>query len=291
MVVLYHQPAHGIIEGIYFYPGFMGVDIFFFFSGLGLCYSINKNSISNFYKHRLIRIAPLYILLGLFVSIYDKENNVWGYFCNITTLSYYGIGGRMFEWYLSSLFLFYLFFPPLYQFLSRINICKAWWVVLFFLWAVILTLFTLFEIPWWFETAIGRIPIFILGVLCYYKKTNFKVGLWVFSIVLFPSIILYMQGLINTYVLLYCLSPALMICLSYLIPWIEESGRLNGMFTFLGKKSLEIYVANCIVMKFMGHGFSGVEATAIYWIAIALVTLPICWVNNYTSKLFVNNRS
>lgn len=291
MVVLYHQPAHGIIEGIYFYPGFMGVDIFFFFSGLGLCYSINKNSISNFYKHRLIRIAPLYILLGLFVSIYDKENNVWGYFCNITTLSYYGIGGRMFEWYLSSLFVFYLMFPILFHLLSRIYLNKVWEVLLPLLWASILTLFTIFNIPWWFETAIGRVPIFVLGMLCYYNKMNFKVGLWVFSVALLPSIILYMQGLINTYVLLYCLSPALIIALSYLIPWIEKSGRLNRMFTFLGKKSLEIYVANCIVMKFMGHSFSGVEATAIYWIAIALVTPPICWVNNYICKQFVYSRS
>lgn len=291
MVLLYHQPAHGIIEGIFFYPGFMGVDIFFFFSGLGLCYSINKNSISNFYKHRLIRIAPLYIVLGLLVSVYNNENTIWGYFCNITSLSYYGIGGRMFEWYLSSLFVFYLLFPFLYRFITRLYSSKVWQVLLPTLWAFILTLFTLCDIPWWFETAIGRVQIFVLGMLCYYNKMNFNVGLWVFSFALLPTLILYMQGLISTYILLYCLSPALIMGLSYLIPWLEKSRRLNRMFVFWGKKSLEIYVANCIVMKFMGHGFSGVEATAIYWIAITLVIPPICWLNNYISNQFVYRRS
>ena len=55
IILLYHQPMSGAIKGIYFYPGFSGVDIFLFFSGYGLCYSMNKNSLGEFYKRRFFR--------------------------------------------------------------------------------------------------------------------------------------------------------------------------------------------------------------------------------------------
>ena len=85
MVLFYHQPVDGVINNIYFYPGFLGVDIFMFFSGLGLCYSLKKNSVSVFYKHRMKRIIPLYVILGLIVSLYYyKSNSFWDYFCNIS---------------------------------------------------------------------------------------------------------------------------------------------------------------------------------------------------------------
>ena len=119
MILLYHQPDGGAIKGIYFYPGFMGVDIFLFFSGFGLCYSLNKKSIKEFYKRRFVRILPLYIVLGLFAGIlHYQDYSIWDYFCNISSLSYWGLGGNKFEWYLSSLFILYLAFPLIYWMIS-----------------------------------------------------------------------------------------------------------------------------------------------------------------------------
>lgn len=107
MVMFYHQPSDGLVKGIYFYPGFVGVDIFLLFSGLGLCYSIKKYNLLQFYKRRIVRILPMLLLMGLFVSFHFKGYSVWDFICNMTSLSYYRLGGDVYEWYLASLFLFY----------------------------------------------------------------------------------------------------------------------------------------------------------------------------------------
>lgn len=127
IILLYHQPDCGVLKGLYFYPGFSGVDIFLFFSGLGLCFSLHKYSVKEFYKRRFIRILPLYMFLGLVAGLlHYKEYSLWDYFCNITSLSYWGAGGNEFEWYLSSLFVLYLLFPVLYELINKKPIRSIW---------------------------------------------------------------------------------------------------------------------------------------------------------------------
>ncbi len=126
MVMLYHQPPEGLISGIYFYLGFAGVDIFLLFSGFGLCYSFNKYNLLLFYKRRLVRVFPMLLLLGFFVSFNYTGYTVWDYICNMTTLYYYHLGGDIYEWYLASLLLFYLIFPLLYKCSSKILKRNQW---------------------------------------------------------------------------------------------------------------------------------------------------------------------
>lgn len=114
LVMLYHQPADGIISGLYFYPGFVGVDIFLFFSGYSLCYSYKKNSLTQFYKRRIVRVFPLMMVLGFLVSFNYTGYTLWDYVCNMTSLFYYRLGGDVYEWYLAALLLFYLAFPLIY---------------------------------------------------------------------------------------------------------------------------------------------------------------------------------
>ena len=47
----------------------MGVDVFLFFSGYDLCFSINKHSLIDFYKRRLERILSLYLLMAILCSL------------------------------------------------------------------------------------------------------------------------------------------------------------------------------------------------------------------------------
>lgn len=99
MVVLYHLFCVDNANPLWmiFYPGFMGVDIFIFLSGYGLCFSINKNSISSFLKRRYSRILPVYVLMSILVTLISvwggKNVTHWDWFCNISTLSYYLNGG------------------------------------------------------------------------------------------------------------------------------------------------------------------------------------------------------
>ena len=58
-------PILGFIEGFIKQIGFFGVDIFFFLSGMGLIYAIEKHSVSRFYQRRFLRILPSYILMAI----------------------------------------------------------------------------------------------------------------------------------------------------------------------------------------------------------------------------------
>lgn len=118
MVVFYHCPWKNFIMKLLSYLGFLGVDIFFLFTGFGLCYSIQKNSISEFYKRRLIRIVPMFLVLAIITTLLMGDYSWSSWLCNLSTLSYYGIGGHRIDWYLSSLFAFYLLFPLFYKSLS-----------------------------------------------------------------------------------------------------------------------------------------------------------------------------
>jgi peptidoglycan/LPS O-acetylase OafA/YrhL len=52
-----------ILHGL-FSVGWIGVEIFFFVSGFGLCASLQKNpSTGSFYKRRLVRILPTWWLI------------------------------------------------------------------------------------------------------------------------------------------------------------------------------------------------------------------------------------
>lgn len=93
--------------------GYVGVDIFLFLSGLGLSCSYEKNSITQFYKNRIKRIYPIYIISVL--TTYLIFNSNWSnfdLFANIVTIGLYTKGGvYRYDWYLESLFTLYILFP------------------------------------------------------------------------------------------------------------------------------------------------------------------------------------
>jgi peptidoglycan/LPS O-acetylase OafA/YrhL len=124
MVVMYHLFCVDKIKPLsVFYPGFLGVDIFLFVSGYGLCYSFKKNSLKTFYTRRYKRILPIYVVTALILTIaaISKGHNmsIFDVVCNITSLSYYGIGGVFIDWYLSTLMVLYLVFPLLLKLVNR----------------------------------------------------------------------------------------------------------------------------------------------------------------------------
>ncbi len=107
--------------------GYIGVDIFLFFSGIGLCFSYKKYSYLTFIQRRAIRIIPLYMVGAVLdTAITSWQDGIsfssWDWFCNITSLSYYHIGGYLRDWYLSSLILLYLTFPIAYKYVNK---CKS----------------------------------------------------------------------------------------------------------------------------------------------------------------------
>lgn len=82
MVLLYHAaccnlPMGGFTQVANY--GLIGVDIFLFFSGYGLCFSFNKNKLSEFFKRRYMRVLPLYLILVCAVLVRNSLRG--GKFC------------------------------------------------------------------------------------------------------------------------------------------------------------------------------------------------------------------
>lgn len=112
-----------------FSKGYIGVDIFFFFSGLGLSFSYLKNDLSRFYKNRFLRIMPLYwvwAIIHVVVLYFYKSKlsipSTLDIFGIATTLSYYGIGSIRSNWYLSASICFYLLFPLLFTIIKKMGL-------------------------------------------------------------------------------------------------------------------------------------------------------------------------
>lgn len=286
MVLLYH------LYGSWFYPGFLGVDIFLFLSAYGLCRSLELNSLSDFYIHRIQRIMPLYFLMGAIVSFiyvynYNAQLTWWDVLCNLTSLNYWGGGGNVSEWYLSFLLLIYLLFPFLFWGCRLVSGSSMGGVILI---AIILTFVLLLltkDLKWYYETAIGRIPIFMMGILCYpfsVKSSELaKKCTLIFTLAFIWVIVLFSFGKIETYVLLYMLAP---LCLNLVGLLLRNDNKaFKKILSVVGKYSLEIYVANVIVVLyrkapgslFDNKGF--LFTTLVYFLLNFVMAIVLVYIN------------
>ncbi len=154
-----------------FKPLFIGVDIFLFLSAYGLCFSYNKNTLGQFYKNRIKRVYPLFAIMAIsytpLKAVKGYDSSAWDWFCNLSTLSYYGLGGIYISWYLSLQLLLYLLFPILYKVSKK----YASYLLVLSLCCSILLLATI-EWHWRYDCFISRIPIFILGILFYLERES-----------------------------------------------------------------------------------------------------------------------
>ncbi len=251
LILLCHSPC------MFFYPGFIGVDIFLFLSGYTLCFSYETNKLSVFYFKRLKRIVPLYLVLSVAKSIMCVLNgaslSLWDLFCNLSSLSYYKLGGIFIEWYLSFLLILYLLFPILYKSVKRF---RELFIGISILISVLIV--GLQDLDPSYETAICRIPIFLFGIFCYINnkqsyssKRSFGVILGMFFCAFIVSISLYFMELVNTYTLVYYLAPFLIYIISVATIFVASKFiRIKTLIERLGYLTLELYVANCIAMYF-----------------------------------------
>lgn len=98
--------------------GYIGVDIFLFLSAFGLCFSLKKHTLPQFYLRRLNRVYPLFVISNIIKWIIDVhvrglELNAWDTICDITGLTFIGVGGTHLLWFIPSLIILYIITPPI----------------------------------------------------------------------------------------------------------------------------------------------------------------------------------
>ena len=219
--------------------GYVGVDIFLFLSGLGLSYSYEKNSIIQFYHNRIRRIYPIYLFSVLATYLLYRPN--WSLFdllANVLSLGIYTKGGiNRYDWYLESLLSLYVLFPLFYYY-GKI---KMGGVAILF--SVTIVLLFNYDIPWWYDCILGRLPIFLYGIIFKYCLKSYKT----ISII---GILLYLPC--YKYVSPFLASSGLTIplILSCLLLIVCFPPRLTDTISYIGKHSLEFYIANLFVYWF-----------------------------------------
>lgn len=274
MVVIYHffcqvyNPIH------FFNIGYVGVDLFLFLSGMGLAESYKKNSIIQFYKNRFFRIYPIYFI-GVISSFAIFKSN-WGFddlIANLFTFGFYTKGGvQRYDWYLESLFTLYLAFPLFVYF------GKTRYVGIISLFIIVAVTLYNFNIPWYYDCVIGRLPVFLYGILfkeCIYSyKTIAVIGL-----VLYSPCRLY----ISPFLASSLLTIPLILLFLQLIPRILTV--LRQALSYIGKHSLEIYTANLYVCFADSiYQFNLLEKTVFYVFIQLVASYLLIKANNLITK-------
>lgn len=292
MVVFYHWFCNynNICLLYLFHRGYIGVDIFLFFSGLGLSYSYTQNKLYRFYRNRVIRILPIYFVwafVHLCVICYlDNEDatplNILGLF---STLSYYGIGQIRSNWYISALLCLYIIFPVLYKFIQKY---KMWCVLFSSLGSFLLLKYA--SLNWYHDCFVSRFYIFILGIITYTifnNKYNINKISRIFILVIIPiiGILSLLFSAKHQFWGISAIAPLLIIILSLFPNYIQ---RLNCI-KLCGKYSIEIFIGNCWTMLLMSHvTFTSIMGGAIYFLSNAIFAFFLVFVNKYITDLFLN---
>ena len=106
--------------------GYGGVDIFIILSAMGLVVSLSRKpqTIRQFISRRLWRILPAYYLIVMpytVFRIWRGTSPVSALFWNATLLGYFVNAEGTFNWYVSTILLFYLVTPFLFRWLKKIK--------------------------------------------------------------------------------------------------------------------------------------------------------------------------
>lgn len=267
-IMLFHQ---GWIYGwnpffaFFHFFGNWGVDIFFFVSGFGCYYSLNKDGdIASFYKRRLLRMLPICIGCGLFRYIIDHTLpvGVGGYPTGVHEVSSDWMTILSWDrWFIPVIMVYYLLMPVLFCVIERYgnNILLGGYILAL--------LGALFVTPDWMIMYLIHVPSFCIGIITaagMFQSTTINKLIGFFAIMI-ASIYKFvgMMGwfLIDddfTYIILSF--GIVVLCLSiieiqftirrYDLAW--KFGKIiKGFLCFIGKHTLEIYLIHESVYRYI----------------------------------------
>lgn len=248
-IMLFHQGWITQPLGLFQLYGCHGVDIFFFVSGFGVYFSLQKHTLWDFYKRRIKRLLPLCIFcgglkLGLFLTGYDIF-----YSEDMSILTLFGID----LWFLFDIWIFYLLSPLLLGLLKKHGI-----IVMLCSFFIAIGGSVFMETPTFFRFGIVRIPVFLLGMMVAGGKLKISSrelsGGAIFVLLAFGYKILSMEYhfLIETYRYLFFCGGACFVCyvLFHTAPFLQRIKAMKAL-EFVGRHSLELYlwheyIYNCI---------------------------------------------
>lgn len=272
LIMLFHVEALPL--------GYVGVEFFLLISGIGLYFSLSKNNdLKTFYKKRLFRILPTYLIIAIpyFYYIRRTEFSLGEYFLNLTGLGI--INHELSYWFIIQILLCYLIAPFYFKILKY-----KYSIIIPF---VVLVVF--FTIGYYYrpiEIMLNRFAIFLLGMhfaaLVYYKK-QIKSPLIVPICILAPILIFVVENLhilvgLKRVIFFFLTIPTLM----FFIMLIKRCPSfIDKALVFVGGITLEIYMLHEHICFALPEEYLGYTAGAI-------LSFPICFVAAYFFNRLIN---
>lgn len=295
MIIACHAPASdvampSILRQVLGFGNY-GVGVFFFLSGIGCWYSLNKGTGGGiFLKRRFIRISIPYLLIfipyNLLLLFLVEGYSFVDCILSLTTIDFwiYHRGA----WFVAALVPLYLITPLLYSVLSG----KYKWTVFISIMVVLMLITTLeldnhsndniiSNIRW----VIQRIPPFVLGVAiakgCIDKKTIS--ALWIVLI----TVAYLICRLCGHDEFGWLLLPFIIYCLLMLCQFVEKYNAIYQCITFMGVVSLESYLLNISLNKLFGIIARSIDSPIFYgrYLEYSLVIIIGIILSYYANKL------
>lgn len=235
------------------------VDAFLFLSSMGLYFAFSNNSkIARFYKRRVLRIIPTFLVIALpfyYVKDFVRADNGADFLPDLFNISFIVDGYRQF-WYIYAIILLYLLYPLLHRVIvdathpfARTCIVIGATVAL----AIALGIFNP-ELLSKVEIMLTRFPAFVAGIYAgILVKSNAPMRgkqlllllaagalLWV---LMFTEALKFDSANLAQRYFYTCM--AVLLCM--LIPVILSAFNCSGkqrLLSFLGNISLELYIVN-----------------------------------------------
>lgn len=287
--------------------GNLGVDIFFFLSGIGLWYSWAKQQDwRRFYLNRALRIYPAWLIVAGYFYI--------SRFHGTTTASYVDLAGDIIVnwdfwlhdeltfWYVPATMMLYLFAPPYMELVRRHPIYR-WLVVLPLMWCIIVQYVApVHQAVGHIEIFWSRVPIFFLGInfaeavrqKCEIDKQAWWMIIGLFALSLWACIWLEQMRhgrfpLYTERMLYIVLAITTILIMSKVFDWLcgSKAGTyVNKWFAWVGGISLEIYLVH---VQFVLNPLQ--QYRLGYWptfFATLAISLPVAWIISKVCSVVIN---
>lgn len=171
----YFDSSFKIIKILFKY-GYVGVDLFMFFSAFGLCYSLENSTLKEFYIKRFVRIIPIYLIYRVIEFIVFRGESIQDFllyrFLEITSLAtiqtpYTCPGQLSLGWFIPAIINLYIIFPLLFKVIKFINRYSVWYFIVFLLcafWGAHFLWGKLFI----HALYLSRLPIILVGIISFF---------------------------------------------------------------------------------------------------------------------------
>ena len=245
--------------------GYAGCDIFFFASGIGIYYSLDKNDdLFSYFKKRIIRLMPLYWLTMVFWLPFRfciGQMTVPAAIGSVFGIQYFIDWNYDYNWYIPVALLCYTIAPFIKKLLDRLQHTAAKLIILL----IIICMSFAWSSDVMMMIGMTRLPVFALGMMFAQQGRRDKT-LSVTSRIIWFILIPVGLGTIyyaNTFMgwngwksgLLWLpmliAAPGLCILISLIAGKLDGSGvgrKINRVFATVGNHSLEIYFAHVTVI-------------------------------------------